>query len=108
MQIDNPVEAALQLVKLVFVDPLIVMVTSLISSYENVAVRCRENNKKLSTFVPRVVYLLSSAHSEVSPSSQIGEVLAIALLNKEMLEEGTLTTSKLQLIAHAESGAEDQ
>lgn len=44
-------------------------------------------------------------HSRASTSSQIGEVLAITLLNNANLEEGTLNNAKLQLISLAEARA---
>ena len=47
-------------------------------------------------------------HSNASSSSQIGEVLAITLLNNATLEEGTLTNAKLQLISLAEARSKEE
>lgn len=53
LQMDNTVEAALQIIRLVAVDPPITIVTRLISSYHKVTGCHREENEKLSFFVPR-------------------------------------------------------
>lgn len=109
-QIDNLVKAALQIAKLVPVDLPITMVPRLISSYQKVTVCRLEKNEKLSTFAsrfrsPAAKHLL---HSQASSSLQIGEALAISLLNKAMLEEEIFTYAKLQLIAHAVSRAKNE
>ena len=102
---EDPVEAALQMVKLVAVDPPISMVTRLISSYQQVTSCWRDRSENLSTFVLRFRRLAAEhlLHANASSSSQIGEVLAITLLNNANLGEGTLTNAKLQLISHAEA-----
>ena len=105
MQMDDSVQAALSIVKLVAVDPPISMVTRLISSYQRVT-SCRQDwSEKLSSFVLwfRGLAAKHLLHANTSSSSQIGEVLAITLLNNANLEDGTLTNAKLQLIAHAEA-----
>ena len=102
---DDPVQAALSIVKLVAVDPPMSMVTRLISSYQKVTFCRRDRIEKLSSFVSRFRRLAAKhlLHVNTFSSSQIGEMLAITLPNNANLEYGTLTNAKLQLIAHNEA-----
>lgn len=92
------------------VDPPIAMVSRLISSFDKVSSCRRKKNEDLSVFVSRFRGLAAEhlMHSNASTSSQVGEVLAITLLNNANLEEGTLTNAKLQLISLAEARAENE
>lgn len=74
LQMDTPIEDALQIFKLVAVDPPITTVKSLISSYQKVTGCRREKNEKLSNFVScfRGLPAKHLLHSHASSSSQIG------------------------------------
>lgn len=107
---EDTIQAALQIVKLVPVDPPIAMVTRLISSYPKVT-SCRTDPKeKLSIFVSRFRGLAAKhlLHSNASSTSQIGEVLAITLLKNANLEDETLTNAKLQPISHAQARSKEK
>ena len=101
----DPVQAALQIVRLVAVDPPIALVTRLISSNQKVTSCRRDRNEKLSSFVSPFRGLVGKhlLHANSSFPSQIGEVLAITLLNIANLEEGMLKNARLQLISRAEA-----
>lgn len=78
-QTDDPVKAVLEIVDVVAIDPPIAVVTWLINSFNKVSYIRRKNNKDFSTFSSR----FRSAAAEnlqktnVTPSSQVGQVLAI-------------------------------
>jgi len=107
---DDQVAAVRDIVELVAVDPPIAMVSRLISSFNKVSSCRRKKNEDLSMFVSRFRGLSAEhlMHSHSSSSSQIGEVLAITLLNNANLEEGTLTNAKLQLISLAEARSRNE
>lgn len=87
--------------ELIAEDPPITMVSRLISSFNKVSsCRCKKN-EELPAFVGRFRGLAAEhlMHANPSSSSQVGEVLAITLLNNANLEKATLTNAKLQLIA---------
>ena len=99
--------AVRDIVNLIAIDPLIAMVSKLINSFHRVSTCRQKKNEDLSVFVSRFRGLAAEhlMHSNASTSSQIGEVLAITLLNNANLEERTLTNAKLQLISLAEARA---
>ena len=113
---ENQIKGVQDIVHLVAVDPPIAIVTRLISAFNKVTSCVRRNNEHLNRFVDRFRGVASEhlMHAGASSSSQIGEVLAITMLNNAKLEEGTLTNAKMQLIGLAESrlvknnGARDQ
>lgn len=104
------IAAVRDIVELIAVDPPIAMVSRLISSFNKVSSCRREKNEYLSVFVSRFRGLAAetSCISNACTSSQVGEVLAITLLNDANLEEGTLTNAKLQLISLAEARSENE
>ena len=89
----------------VAVDSPITMVTRLISSFQKVTTCRRSKNENLKVFVSRFRGLAEThlLHATASPSSQIGEVLAVTLLNNANLDEGTLINATSALITHAEA-----
>ena len=97
---DDQVKAVMDFVNLIAADAPIASVTRLINSFNKVKSCRRLKNEDVRTFISRLQG--SSAehlmHAGETPSSQIGEVLAITLLNNADLEERTLTNAKLQLI----------
>lgn len=105
LQMTDPIDAALQIFKLVAVDPHIAMVSLLISSHQKITSCRRNRHEKFSTFVLRFQCLAVNHFlpTNALSSSQIGEVLAITLFNNANLEEVILTNAKLQLISHAEA-----
>jgi len=86
------------------------MVTRLISSFQRVTSCQRKKNEDLRLFVSRFRGLAAKhlMSANASSSSQIGEVLAITLLNNANLEDGTLTNAKVALINLAEARAKDE
>ena len=102
---DDQVKAVSEIVELLAVDPPIAVVTRLISSFKDVTSCKRKKNEELVSFVSRFQGLAAEhlMHAGPSNSSQIGEVLAITLLNNADLAEQALTNAKLQLISHAEA-----
>lgn len=101
----DPVKVALNIVKVVAIDPPIAKVTSLIAYLNRVTSCKRSKNKKMSVFVTRFWEIaadhLQNAHA--SSSSKISKVLAIAMMNNASLDESTLTYLKLQPISLAEN-----
>lgn len=104
---DDQVEAVREIVNLIAVDPPIAGVSRLISSFNKVTSCERKQKEDLTMFVSRFRGLAADHLVQVnaSSSSQIGEVLAITLLNNAKLAEGTLTNAKMSLIALAEDRA---
>lgn len=86
-------------------DPSNATVTPLISLFQMVTTYRRAKTKEPSLFVPGfrglVAKHLMCANS--FSSSQIGEVLAITLLNNANLDSGTLTSTKGAPINYADS-----
>jgi len=110
LQTDDPVQAVRDIVRIVAVDAPIAMVTRLISSFQKVTSCQRKKNEDLRIFVSRFRGLAAKhlMSANASSSSQIGEVLAITLLNNANLEDGTLTNAKVALINLAEARAKDE
>ena len=102
---EDQVAAVKQIVELIAVDPPIAVVSRLISSFNAVTNCRRQRNEDLGTFVSRFRGLAADhlMHGGLSSSSQVGEVLAITLLNNANLSEETLTSAKLQLISLAQA-----
>lgn len=109
-QTDNPVQAVLGIVNVVAVDPPMATVTRLIGSFNKVSSLKRSKNEDLSMFVSRFRGAAAEhlQQTSSSPSSQIGQVMAITLLNNANLDENVLTNAKLQLIALAEERAKQE
>lgn len=102
---DDQLQAVREIVQLISLDPLVAIVTRLISSF-NLVMQCkRRRNENLKVFVPRFRSLTAHhlMHVVVSTTSQVSEVLAITLLNNAMLSDETLTNAVLHLAALAES-----
>ena len=100
---ENQVKAVKEIVDLVATDPPISIVTRLIDSFNKVTGCRKKKGDDLSTFVSRF-HGLAAEHlmnAGSKDSSQVGEVLAITLLNNAALSNGTLTNTKFQLIALA-------
>lgn len=93
-----------QIVNLLAVDHPIAVVTRLITSFNKVESFRRGKEENLNRFVDRFRGLASDQlmHAGASSSSQIGEVLAITLLNNANLEEGILANANMQLTSLAE------
>ena len=109
LQTSDPVSAVRDIVDTVAIDPPIAMVSRLISSFQKVtSCRCSKN-EDLRVFVSRFRGLAAShlLHANASSSSQIGEVLAVTLLNNANLDEGTLMNATSALITHAEAREDD-
>ena len=102
---EDQVKGVEQIVNLIAVDPPISVVTRLIDSFNKVTSCRRRQSENLNHFVSRFRGLAAEhlMRAGTTQSSQIGEVLAITLLNNADLPEGTLTNSKLQLISLARS-----
>jgi len=102
---DDQIAGVRDIIELIAVDPPIAVVSRLISSFNQVTNCRRRRNEELSTFVSRFRGLSADhlMHGGLSASSQVGEVLAITLLNNANLSEETLTNAKLQLIALAQA-----
>ena len=100
---DNQIAAVRDIIELVAVDSPIANVSRLITSFHRVTNCRRHRNKDLRAFVSRFRGLAADhlMHGGLSSSSQVGEVLAITLLNNANLSEETLTNTKLQLFALA-------
>ena len=102
---EDQVTAVREIIELIAVDPPIAVVSRLIQSF-NAVTNCRRNRSEdLGSFVSRFRGLAADhwMHGGLSSSSQVGEVLAITLLNNANLSEETLTSAKLQLISLAEA-----
>ena len=101
----NQIEAVKQIMELIAVDPPMAIVSRLITSFNQVTNCRRGRNEDLGAFVSRFRGLAADhlMHGGLSPASQVGEVLAITLLNNANLSEDTLSNAKIQLINHAEA-----
>lgn len=105
---EDQVQAVREIVDLIAVDPQISGVSRLISSF-NICKWCeRKNNGDLTMFILRLGVIAADQLVQViaSSSSQIGEVLAITLLDNAKLIGGTITNAKISLISRAEERAE--
>lgn len=104
-QDDDPIASVRDIVRTVAVDPPIATVSRLIASFKNV-MNCRRGNKEtLPVFVSRFRGLAAKhlLHAKVSSSSQIGEVLAVTLLNNCNLDDNTLVNATSALLALADA-----
>lgn len=99
-QTDNPVDAVHYIVKVFVAYPPIPSVTSLITSFNRFTSYHRKLNGEFAVFVYRFRTLDDThlEHKNASPSSQIGQLLAITLLNNANLDENTLTQCQLQRV----------
>ncbi len=91
------------------VDPPIVVITRLIESVNRVSNCGRQKNESLSSFVSRFSSLASDhlIHAGASPNSNVGEVLAITLLEHANLHDTTHQSAKMQLINATKMGNPD-
>lgn len=90
---DDPFRAVRDITKIVAVDPPTAKITMPISSF-NRAMTCRRSKKEyLAVFVSRFRSLPVThlQQGNASPSSKIGPVLSITLLNNPNLDENALT-----------------
>lgn len=106
---NDQILAVQELVDLLAVEPPIAIVTRLISSFNKVSACVRHKSEDLSAFVSRFRGLAAEhmMHAGVSSNSQVGEILAITLLNNSNLSEETLSNAKMQLVGMAQSKAND-
>ena len=106
---DDPVKTVLAMVNIVAVDSPIAKVTRLISTYQKVVSCQRRKDESFATFASRFRGLASKhlRYCDASPSSQVGQVLAITLLNNARLDEIVLTNAKMQLISLAQDRAKN-
>lgn len=99
----DPVTIDLAIVQLLAIDPLTANVTQMLNSFQDVITCCRGSNETLLQFAicfnARASKHLLRAHT--SPSSQVGKLFAITLLNNAQLDESTLTNAKSDLINRA-------
>ena len=104
---EQQVKAVQDIVDLVAQDPSIAVVTRLIDSFNKVTSCKRKGNKDLNRFVSTFRGLAAEHLMRVGSSnhSQIGEVLAVTLLNNSSLFEASLTNAKLRIIIMAEDRA---
>ena len=102
--------AVRDIIELIAIDSPIATVFRLIDSLHRVNNCHHRRNEDLLAFVSRFRGLGADhlMHGGLSSSSQVGEVLAIKLLNNANLREETLTNAKLQLIALAKERDEAQ
>lgn len=104
MHTGDPVKAALNVLNLFAVDPLISKIARYISSFRH-AISCRRLRYKAILVSVSFLQGLAAMHLEdvnVSLPSQVGKVLAIMLLNNASLSESTLDQCTLQLFALAD------
>ena len=85
---DDQVAAVQEIVELLAVEPPIAVVTRLISSFNKVSMCTRRKNEDLSAFVSRFRGYAADhlMHAGVPANSQVGEILAITLLNNSSSE----------------------
>lgn len=102
---DKQVNAVLEILKLVAHEPAVAIFTHIITSFNQVMTCCRQGNEKVTLFVSRF-WRLAAEHLMLvydSPSSQVGEVVAITLLSNSILPEAALTNANLELITRSEN-----
>ena len=107
---EDQIAAVRDIIELIAIDSPVATVSRLIDSFHRVTNCRRRRNEDLRAFVPRFRGLAADhlMHGGLSSSSQVGEVLAITLLNNANLSEETLTNAKLQLIALAKEREDAQ
>lgn len=96
-----------EFVELIAEDPPITMVSKLISSFNKNSSCHRRKNSELYFLVSRFQGLAAEhlMHANSSSSSQVGDVLAITLLNNSSLEECFWTQANRNIIQLAEQHA---
>ena len=107
---DDQIKGVQQMVDLIASDPPIAVVTRLTDSFNKVINCRRKPSEELNRFLSRYRGLAAEhvlGAGETS-SSQVGEVLAITLLNNACIPETTPTNAKLQLIRLAEDRTEEE
>jgi hypothetical protein len=107
---DDQVAAVEQIIGLLGKKPSMSLVSRLIKTL-NDAIECKRGTiEMLSTFVSRFWGLASTnfMHAQASQDSQLGEMLAIVLINNSTLDANTLASANLELIRAAEVRALDQ
>jgi hypothetical protein len=107
---DDQVAAVEQIIGLLGKELPMFLVSRLIKTL-NDAIGCkRGTTERLSTFVSRFSGLASTRlmHAQASQDSQLGEMLAIVLINNSTLDANTFSSAKLELIRAAEVRALDQ
>ncbi len=94
-----------QIIDLVAVESPMVVVTRLIDSFNRVSSCNRKPSESLSSFVTRFTGLASEHLMQAgsSPTSKVGEVLDIALMNSANIGDTTLSSAKIRLINAAQS-----
>ena len=102
---DDQVKAVMEIVNLIAFDAPIASVTRLINSFNKVTSCRRLKKEDVRIFISRFQGLAAEhlMHAGETSSSQIGEVLAINLLNNADLEKSTLTNAMLQLIGFSQA-----
>jgi hypothetical protein len=107
---DDQVAAVEQIIGLLGKEPPMSLVSRLIKTL-NDAIECKcATTERLSTFVSRFWGIATThlMHAQASQDSQLGEMLAIVLINNDTLDANTLASAKLELIRAAEVRALDQ
>jgi hypothetical protein len=107
---DDQVAAVEQIIGLLGKEPPMSLVSRLIKTL-NDAIECkRGTTERLSTFMSCFWGLASKylMHAQASQDSQLGEMLAIVLINNSTLDANTLASAQLELIRAAEVRALDQ
>ncbi len=94
-----------EIIDLVAVEPAMVVVTSLIDSFNRVPSCTRRPSESILSFVTRFTGLASEHLMQTgsSPTSKAGEVLAFTMLNNANLGGTTLSSAKIQLNNAAQS-----
>jgi len=100
---DDQVEAVQQIVDLIAKDPPTTVVTRLIDSFVKVQGCRRRKDQAIAPYVSKFVALASKhlIYSGATSESQVGEVMAITLLNNANLDRSTHQTATMQMIQTA-------
>lgn len=105
----DSIKAVKQIVDLIAIDPPITVVTRLIDTF-NAVINCKRGaNETITNYVSRF-HGLASKHlirAGTTSSEQIGEVLAITVLNNANLSSTNLNQAKMNLIALAQGKEDD-
>lgn len=107
LNLENAVQVAPNIAKIVVADPQTSKVRRLIASFNKVSNYLWKNDEDIYVFVSclRVTAAEHLEHSNPFSSSQIGQLIAINILNNANLDESTLTQCKLSLISLADTSA---
>lgn len=100
LQTEDAVKTVLGIVKIVAVDVSMSKVTQKTTSFNRVTCSTRSKKANIKAFADRFSGLTPAHFEHVSAitSFQVGQVLAVTVLNNANLEESSLTSTKLQLI----------